>query len=372
MTPYSILIVDDSRMMRTILRQLIEVDNSTLQVAGEAANGEEALEQVRALKPDVITMDVEMPTMDGITAVRHILEEHGESAPPIIMVSSHTSESAHATVQALRAGAVDFVSKKSNVAALDMSRIDNELIPKLQAWAKRHREQPSRQIVQQRSVGQPVTTIPADPQQLLEHEQQGQHQPKANLQCILIGSSTGGPAALPVLLKEMGRPRVPVIIAQHMPATFTNSFAENLSFDLDYPVEEATFNTPLDPQTVYILPGGQDAILARTADRAGFQLRPKQHAGNYHPAANLLFRSSTLVSSSAIGVVLTGMGDDGAEGLADMARRGFPTVVQTPHTAVISGMPDSAIAKSPGSWILDVAHIGRHLAKWMAKHCHGP
>ena len=349
--PIRVLVVDDSGFMRTALKVLLETDPE-IQVVGEARDGREAVEAVRTLRPNVVTMDLEMPVMNGIEATEAIAAEHG-STVSIIMVSSHTQTGAAATLQALTKGAVDFVSKSSSFIQLDLGQMDTVLLPKIHYWARRgFTVRPAPKPDETRHVGVVATEPAAD----------------RPLDLVLIGVSTGGPATLPKLLRSMGPLSCPVVVAQHMPELFTAPFAENLRGELGLDVVEGEFNVPLRPGSVVILPGGCDAMIRPLAQERGrFYLRKGDAGGNIHPSVDLLFKSAAVSATNPVGVILTGMGSDGTEGARELVRRGAPVLIQTPQSATVPGMPEAAIEAGLASDILSPEDIGRRIARWNTK-----
>ncbi len=337
--PIRVLIVDDQSFMRIALRQMLEAEGD-IHVVGEARNGIEALTMARELKPDAITLDVEMPEMDGLEACRQILRE-AVSPPAIIMVSAHTQVGAEAAVQALRLGAVDFVSKSSMFATTDLAHIDSELRPKLRAWAKRR--PPADASAAKADLSAPVKSWHPD--------------------LVVVAASTGGPQALTALLAALGPIRPPIVIAQHMPAFFTASLAQMLSQDTGSDVREGSHHGALAPHSVTLIPGGRDGIVAPLRG-GGYELRLIKVEASVHPSADALFESAALVGSAPVGIVLTGMGEDGAKGAAALRRKGVPVLIQDPRTCIVGGMPQAAFTAAPGCEILTIEQIARRLAAW--------
>ena len=338
-TPIRVLVVDDQSFMRIALRQILEADND-IRVIGEAQNGIEAVNMARALKPDAITLDIEMPEMDGLQACAEIARS-AVPRPIIIMVSAHTQAGADAAVKALRLGAVDFVSKSSGFAKTDLAHIDSELRRKLRAWVKPR-------LLPQESDAAPRPRV----------ETAGWHP-----NVIVIAASTGGPQALTALLANHAPAAAPIVIAQHMPELFTASLAQALSHDTGHAVVEGTHRLALAPRSVTLIPGGRDGVIAPHA-AGGYELRLVKMDGNVHPSANALFESAALVASAPAGIVLTGMGDDGARGAAALRRKGVPVLVQMPATCVVGGMPEAALAAAPGCETLTLAQIADRIGAW--------
>ncbi len=356
-----VLVVDDLGFMRIALRQIVETDGDML-VVGEARNGEEAVALARELKPDVVTMDVEMPVMDGIEATRRIL---GEVAPKpvVIMVSSYTQAGAAATMKALHNGAADFVSKESAFAKTDLGRIDSELREKIRALTDRRvgvapPELPSR-FVADSGDGKADGVV------------RGPCRPSRPIDLVAIGVSTGGPDALAVLLRALGTIAAPVVIAQHMPEFFTACLAESLARDTGQVVREGGHRSPVLPGEVTILPGARDAVVAPRLG-GGFELRLTQSSGVVHPSADLLFESAAMAARNPVAVILTGMGDDGTRGAGRFARRNLPVLVQRPDSCVIGGMPSAAIEAGVASESLTLHEIARNLRQWASAGFHPP
>ncbi|MBI1779278.1 MAG: chemotaxis-specific protein-glutamate methyltransferase CheB [Proteobacteria bacterium] len=333
------LIVDDSSFMRIALRKIIEADGD-IRVVGEARNGLEAIRLAQELHPDVVTMDIMMPEMDGIEATKRIVSDV-VPPPRIIMVSSCTQEGAEATLKALHSGAVDFLSKSSAFAATDLGFLDTELRDRLRQW-------------------RPAPSASSSPARFEQLAGAARTVKGGAVDLVVIVASTGGPLALPVLLAAMGRIEPPVVIAQHMPVHFTHSLASHLAKEVGVDVREGSMFTPLPPRTVTILPGGQDGIVA--SDRlGGFELRPGSTTGSVHPSGNLLLQSAALVARRPVAVVLTGMGNDGTAGAAAFRRRGLPVLAQTPASCVVGGMPSAAIEAKVVSEVLSLEQIGQRL-----------
>ncbi len=339
LAPIRVLVVDDQSFMRIALRKILEAEGD-IRVVGEAQNGIEAVAAARELKPDAITLDIEMPEMDGLEACSQILREV-VPRPAIIMVSAHTQAGAQAAVKALHLGAVDFVSKSSTFAKTDLAHIDSELPPKLRAWTKRR----------------PLTEAGAALVKTA-HSVSPRH-----VDLVVVAASTGGPQALTKLLSALGSIRPPIVISQHMPEFFTSSLAEMLSRDTGVEVREGSNRFPLPPYSVTLIPGARDGVIAPHRP-GGYELRLIKVDSNVHPSADALFESAALVSSAPVGIVLTGMGEDGAKGAVALRRKGVPVLVQEPGSCIVDGMPQSAFAAAPGCEALSIESIADRLAAW--------
>lgn len=342
-----LLVVDDSNFVRVALRLMLE-QVSDIEVVGEARNGAEALRLTRKLKPDVIAMDLNMPVMDGIEAVQAIAREKG---PPCIMVSNETSDGAAATIRALEAGAVDFVCKNTSFVRFDMASIERQLIDKVRHWGRWR---------QDRGWGETALPVPCEPASppLPVAPMAG---PGRVPDLLAIGVSTGGPVTLVELLSALGPVPCPVVVAQHMPASFTAGFAASLARTLKRPVVEGSDGSRLENGVVTILKGGGDCAVQRSPG-SGYVLRAETKGGTvYHPSADLLFRSAAEAAASPVAVILTGMGDDGSAGAAALAARGLPVLVQDPASCAVDGMPRSAIRAGVATEILPVAALAARL-----------
>lgn len=346
--PIRLMVVDDSGFMRTAIRKMVEHDGG-IQVVGEARNGAVAVEMARSLAPDVITMDVEMPEMNGLEATRRIMRE---TPTPIIMVSSVTQASADVTVRALREGAVDYISKSSSFVALDIIHIEQELKEKILYWARRRGLPP----LPATSATRPAT---------------GWQNPAVGrlpgpVDLVVIGVSTGGPKTVPELLAKTGRLGCPVVVAQHMPEIFTASFAQQLARDTGLEVVEGTDGQELKPGSVTILRGGIDTELVRRAN-GRFALWIRNHPDQpIHPSVNVLFLSAAKIATQPVGVILTGMGDDGTTGCLELVRRGFPVLVQQPDTCIVGGMPGAAMTAGAATQSLAIPALAATLRGWAA------
>jgi len=325
-----VLVVDDSTFMRSFLIKYIDAD-PRLEVVGTAANGLEAVERVQTLRPDVVSLDIEMPKMNGLDALRTIMREH---PVPVIMLSSLTSNGATETMESLQIGAIDFVHKPTSTFALNIQRIMAELNDKLYAAA----------AVKLKSIA---------PVRLQEQAARGARSGVAEAaqgsgvrQLIAIGTSTGGPQALASLLSGLdeGWP-CPVLIVQHMPALFTTSLAARLHKLSPMPVAEAVDGEALRNGRVYLAPGDYHMTVQRERDGYRIALRQGAERSGHRPSVDELFASLTpLEELSRHLVLLTGMGKDGVEEMVRARRSGkATTVAEARESCVIYGMPRAAV-----------------------------
>lgn len=349
-----VLVVDDSVFMRNAISKIITTEE--IEVIGTASNGADAIEKVKQLNPTIVTMDIEMPVMDGLTAVQKIMEEH---PVPILMLSTLTSEGADATIKALEYGAVDFITKKAAFA--EMNSLKDELISKITSIARNSSMQNRirrRSLLNRMNRGE-ISRDELDKFEAQEKQRQktiataieAQYQSKlkkrtppkpGDIEIIGIGISTGGPTALMQVIPNL-KPNlpVPILIAQHMPPFFTKSLAERLNAESKLPVKEIENNERIRPGSIYIGQGGSHFRLMRNGL---IQIIPEVEGELYKPSANLLFESIAQFSmGKALGVIMTGMGDDGKRGLITLSNMGGYVISQDFDSCVVTGMPSAAL-----------------------------
>jgi two-component system chemotaxis response regulator CheB len=326
-----VLVADDSAFMRTAITRMIESD-SGLRVSASAQTGTEALQKVIALQPDVVTLDVEMPGMNGLETLRRIMQQ---SPRPVIMVSSLTQEGADTTLEALSIGAFDYVPKQQSFVSLDVVKIKDELVAKIKAAAEYARRRPAKKT--------PAPAVSPRP----SHPGAGLRIPPA---VIALGTSTGGPKALQEIL-PMLPPDLPVgvLIVQHMPPGFTGPFARRLDNLCQISVREATQDAPIHPGVVYIAPAGQHMTVARkTASKCAIHLSHSPEGTLHTPSVDvMMFSVAEVYQSLAMGIIMTGMGADGVRGMQAIASHGGFTLGQNEASCTVYGMPRSC-AEIPG------------------------
>ena len=345
-----VLIVDDSAFMRKALSMMLE-DDPEVQVIDTARDGQEALEKVQQLRPDVVTMDVEMPRMDGITALRHIMQTH---PCPVLMISSLTKEGAQSTVEALQAGAVDFIPKQSSFVSLEITKIKEELLAKVKSIAR------SRSRLFHRGAGSPTRTAPARP--VPEVRVPG-------AQLIVIGVSTGGPFALQKLIPALPADLpVPVAVVQHMPPHFTRSLAERLDTLSPLHIVEAEHGMRLEPGTVMIAPGGRHLVFRPSA--LGITVAtPEEPAETLHrPSVDVMFSSAQeAFRGRLLAVVMTGMGKDGLIGAGRIKQSGGRVLVQDEETCVVYGMPKAVAEAGLADAVLPLEQLAAAITSAVAR-----
>ncbi|MGD0024301.1 MAG: chemotaxis response regulator protein-glutamate methylesterase [Xanthobacteraceae bacterium] len=321
-TPVRVVIVDDSAMMRQLLASLLEADPE-IEVVGTAADPHIARERIKALNPDVVTLDVEMPHMDGLTFLRKIMTLR---PMPVVMVSSLTQRGAETTIEALEIGAVDFIAKPTGDLANGMAELAAELQRKVKAAA-------GIRVGVRRAVAAPQSPRPQRPRRPTER-------------IVFVGASTGGVEALKALLMGFPPDCPPTLITQHMPPKFTTGFAERLDRQCPMTVSEAVDDETIERGHVYIAPGSHHLEIARVGNRHVCRLSDGPAVSGHRPSVDVLFRSAARVSGkSAVGAILTGMGKDGAEGLLELRRAGGITLGQDEQSALIYGMPRAAFER---------------------------
>ncbi len=340
-----LLIIDDSSFMRSAIRLMLK-DDPEIDIVGEARDGASAVQMVERLNPDVITMDVTMPGLDGVAATRIIMERFPR---PIIMLSGMADEGGETTVSALEAGAVDYIPKQSSFAQLDIVQIGTELHKKIRYWGERHVLASGGRLQSYQNA--PVRSL---------REWSGGFHPEL----VVVGVSTGGPMIMARFLRSMGPLTCPVVIAQHMPSSFTEGYAQHLKMDTGLNVLQASDRMVLLPGMVAVCPGGVDTTLRESTPGRLISCIAHTAAPSIHPSVDLLFTSAARLKRRVAAVVMTGMGSDGTLGARSVADRGFPVLAQNPGECTVDGMPSSAIESGAVAEVLTINGIGARLRQW--------
>jgi two-component system chemotaxis response regulator CheB len=344
-----VLVVDDSVVIRRVVTEELSADPE-IEIAGTAANGQIAVAKMTQVNPDLVTLDIEMPDMDGLSALAQIKKTH--PCVPVIMFSALTERGAAATLDALALGASDYFTKPVGLGGLEESRrlIRDELIPAIKALCKDRIARPT---------SLPHAAVPV--------RGAGASTP-ARVEVAVIGVSTGGPNALAELFRSLpaGLP-VPLLIVQHMPPMFTRLLAERLSVTSKVRVEEATSGAVLEAGRAWIAPGDFHMTIARDGTKVRIQLNQNPPENSCRPAADPLFRSAARVyGSGCLAVVLTGMGQDGLRGCEDIRSVGGQVIVQDEATSVVWGMPGFVARSGLANKVLPLAMIGGEIVRRVA------
>ena len=318
-----VLIVDDSAFMRSMLKKMIE-SSPDFEVVGTANNGKEGLAKVKELNPDIVTMDIEMPIMNGLESVAAIMKQRPTK---IIMVSTLTCEGATETLKALELGAVDFIPKNIDGNIFDIQKIQEPILKKLKDLARS--SVPRSPIIPRRISDQHRTT--------------SRHiKPlRGDIEIVVIGASTGGPKSLTEVIPHLPSTfPYPVLLVQHMPEVFTGPFATRMNAISQVTVKEADKGEVIVPGTVYVAPGGKQMLLRSRGDQKVIDLTENTQNHLHSPSVDVMMSSvSNLYGNKTLGVMMTGMGQDGINGFKDIKAAGGLTIAQDKDTSVVYGMP---------------------------------
>ena len=344
--PVRVLVVDDSAFMRKSLTTMLE-EGKQIQVVGVARNGEEAVQQVQQLKPDVVTMDVEMPGMTGLQALQQIMTKN---PVPVIMVSSVTVEGAQETLQALEWGAVDFIPKQLDGVASKIAEIQKILVPKV--LAARYAGSKLKRLT---VTGAPKLSMP-----VAKALSSRSVSVTRGTKLIAIGCSTGGPQALFEII-----PTIPadcpagIVIVQHMPSSFTKPFAERLNNLCALEVREAVDGDEVKPGRVLVAPGGmQFRVVKKTITTSVVKLAPNYEKHAHAPSVDIMLQSvAALFGERSIGVILTGMGHDGLDGMKAIKAVGGRTVAQDEASSVVYGMPKAVVEAGCAEKVVSLSKV---------------
>jgi two-component system chemotaxis response regulator CheB len=341
-----VLIVDDSALMRKILADILNSDDD-ISVIGTAKNGKEALEKIELLKPDLVTMDIEMPLMDGITTLKHIVSNF---KLPVIMISSLTSQGAELTLKALDEGAIDFLPKPTNIFSLSQSDIKSEIINKVKAGSK------------SKLCNREPIKIPDKIDTSIEEWKVTQ---KYFSNIIAIGTSTGGPRALQSLLPEFPSDiNASIVVVQHMPPKFTKSLADRLNLTSNIKIKEAEEGDILYRGYAYIAPGDFHMEIVKEGKNLVVRLNKEPQVMGLRPTVDILMESISKINGfSKIGIILTGMGSDGTKGIVKMKESNSYTIAQDEASSVVFGMPKAAITTNLIDEILPLNKIAGIIMK---------
>jgi two-component system chemotaxis response regulator CheB len=339
-----VLIVDDSFFMRKVIGDILR-SNPRMEIVGEAQDGVEALEKIALLRPNVVTLDIEMPRMDGLEALRTIVSK--QYHPSVVMVSGYTQEGSAVTQECLALGAVDFIGKPSGSFSLDLDTVQDILLAKV------------------------IAAAAADTSKTLERTSapsKSWKYAKTN-GIVLIGASTGGPAALEAILPELPASfPYPVVVAQHLPRPFTASFIARLQKTCQMDVALAEDGAALAAGTIYIAPGGTTTTLTAGLKTPVLMVRPNTADIETPPISKLMESAVSLYGDATIGIILTGMGTDGSSGMKQIKAAGGVTLVQDKATSAVYGMGRAVVEKKLADQVVPLNHMIRALSKVVAGH----
>jgi two-component system, chemotaxis family, protein-glutamate methylesterase/glutaminase len=345
-----LLIVDDSALMRKLLEEIF-LEEGDFEVR-LARNGTEALDLVRTFDPQVVTLDVQMPGMDGLTCLSQVMLE---SPRAVVMISALTEDGAEATLEAMELGAIDFVAKPSGTVSLEIDRLRPLLVQKVRGAAQA-RIRPTLRLTERIRHQFRRTSMPprsARPRPLPLATEQASQEPGL----VLIGTSTGGPVALEIVLPQFpaGFPW-PVMVAQHMPGNFTGPFAKRLNRHCALQVVEVSRPMPLQPGTIYIGRGDADLVVARRSTGITAMSVPAQRDYPWHPSVERLVSSALdhYEARRLVGVLLTGMGRDGADAMTRLREQGGRTIAEAESTAIVWGMPGELVRNGGAEFVRPV------------------
>ncbi|RDH82185.1 MAG: chemotaxis response regulator protein-glutamate methylesterase [endosymbiont of Escarpia spicata] len=347
-----VLVVDDSALVRQLLTSILS-DDPGIEVVGSAADPFVARDKIKKLNPDVLTLDVEMPRMDGVTFLGNLMRLR---PMPVVMVSTLTEQGADVTLRALEAGAVDFVSKPKLDVAHELPEYSEEIVGKVKTAAKARVRALERRPAKKTKVTEKLS---ADA--VLSKPVMKKHF-RTTDRIIGIGSSTGGTEAIKDVVRDLPPDMPGIVISQHIPEAFSGAFAQRVNSITALTVLEASDGQQVLPGHVYIAPGNRHLIIQRDGARYICKLNDGPPVNRHKPSVDVMFRSlSQNAGANAIAVMLTGMGDDGAAGMGEMKQAGSPTIAQDERTSVVWGMPGEAVKRGFVEEILSLNKIGKRL-----------
>jgi two-component system chemotaxis response regulator CheB len=351
-TPINVIVVDDSAFMRKSLSMMLESDPE-IKVVATARDGKEGIEKIREFRPDLVTMDIEMPGMDGLTALGIIMKEN---PLPVLMVSSLTTDGAKSTLDALNLGAVDFIPKELSYVSLDIVKIKAELVAKVKHIARNKSLQFRLQRIRAHAQGGAPAPAPPRPTSTLTRK---------DLRAMVVGISTGGPfALLQTIPKLPGDFPLAIAIVQHMPPRFTKSMAERLNSLSALEVKEAEQGDRMEPGLVLIAPGGQHLTFTGSGSSVSARISPEPANTLYRPCADVMITSAVQAyNAPLLGVIMTGMGKDGLEGLKLLKGKGGVVVAQNEESCIVYGMPKAAVDEGIADLVLGLEDFPRGLTR---------
>lgn len=342
-----VIIVDDSPVVRSLLQEILSSDPD-INVVASAADPYEAREKIKQFNPDVITLDIEMPKMDGVTFLRNLMRLR---PMPVIMISSLTERGADVTLDCLEIGAIDYIEKPKANLNDELRNYSNLIIEKVKAAAS-----VTRTVLEKKEIKPPEPTAKSSAKASL-----------AKVDLIAVGASTGGTEAIKNFLQSAPYPLPPIVIVQHIPPKFSASFANRLDKLLPFTVKEVQSDSMrLIPGHVYIAPGDRHMSIQKVQSGYLTKLEDGEPVNRHKPAVDVLFDSvSKYVGKAAIGILLTGMGDDGAKGLLRMRESGAFTIAQDKDSSIVWGMPGSAVALNAAVKVAPLLKIAGEITRFL-------
>lgn len=358
MTKIKVLIVDDSALVRKIMTEILNSDKA-IEVIGTAQDPFDAREKIKRLKPDVLTLDIEMPKMDGVTFLANLMRLH---PMPVVMVSTLTEKGADITFEALELGAIDFVSKPKIDVANGLNEYAEEICEKVKVAASAKvsaiSDRLARRAANEHEIGPKLS---AD---AVLQKRKAKKGLKTTDKIIALGASTGGTEAIKEVLMRLPIDTPGIVISQHIPENFSKPFAERMNKFSAMTVYHAVDGQQILPGHVYIAPGNRHLIVERSGARYICRLNDGPSVNRHKPSLDVMFRSvAQNVGHNAIGVILTGMGVDGAKGLKEMLENGATTLVQDEKTSIVWGMPGEAFKSGATQDKYPIEHIAKELLK---------
>lgn len=346
-----VLIADDSALMRKLLTRILEADPD-IEIIGAARDGNDVVEKARVLQPDVITMDVNMPGQDGITALQYIVYE---KICPVIMVSSLTQEGAVTTFEALELGAFDFVPKPGGTVSSNMDSVSEELISKVKAAVLSKRRRRSDRAAQEKKQSLPTGRASSGTSKAMK--------------AVAMGISTGGPKmiyeVLPLLPADIN---AALFLVQHMPANFTSTYVKRLNSNCALEVVEAKAGMKVEKGIIYVGSGGRHLNLAKNSAGEVLLRLPSKPDHLFIPSVSVMMKSVLSVyGSQTVGVIMTGMGNDGADAMAEIRQAGGMTIAESEESAIVFGMPGEAIKLGGAQVVAPIWDIAREIMRAVNK-----
>ncbi len=363
MEKMKVLVVDDSLIARKYLSRILE-ESGKIEVIGTANNGEEAVEKIKSLKPDAVTMDIEMPKMNGLEALKIVMKE---TPTPVIMVSTLTTDGAKETLEALRLGAIDYISKDDVLSFKTTAKESKQLLIEKILSAKEARLTHKALVSTTRPVSRTAyakeTTEKKEDRFKPAQKTTQRKLEKMDIKLVAIAASTGGPVALEKVFSKLPLLNIPILIVQHMPKTFTGIFAKSLDKVSALSIKEAQNGEILKPNIGYLAPGGMQMSVTKKAQGYCVDIS-KEPKTIYTPNADILFESvAKTFGNKALCVIMTGMGDDGFKGLEKVYQNKGVIIAQDKNSCVVWGMPRKPAQKGIADFVVPLEEIPNYISK---------